>query len=155
MGGKRRRPFFDLLTIKGHTQSCRWQRKKSTSCRLMSKLISPLGLLDKNFRADESVTSTHPGSRELPPPAPLRNGKQRERISSFLHVVVRHSQKRKKIVRRAFVNDDAAIQLIAQNRARLEFDSTPAASTILNIEQNRLANRGQRGRFQPMNQRVF
>lgn len=60
----------------------------------------------------------------------LRNGKQRERKSSFSCVFVRDSSKRPKIETCIIINKDAGFGSIAHNRAKLQLDSTPAASTI-------------------------
>lgn len=54
-GGKFRRLFFDLVTVKGHAKGCRWQGMKSTGCKSLPKRTSPLCPFAKNFRADESI----------------------------------------------------------------------------------------------------
>jgi hypothetical protein len=103
---------------------------------------SPDNLLCDNFRAHGFILATPPPAARHPPaplppsiarrpPLAIRNGKQRERETSFWCVIVPKSTQRQKMETRNNINNDNDLSIIAHYRVKPQLDSTPAASTIL------------------------
>lgn len=99
-GGKRRRLFFIRSRSKVMSRNCGFPRAVSTLVKnklaLLQKISERMNRLRQLVRTAASY-----------PPAPLRNGKQRESKTSLSCVFVHHSRKREKINSRTIVNDDA------------------------------------------------